>query len=140
MIKQITVFLENRSSRLDTLTDVMLANKIHIVSITFSDSSEYGLIRMVVSPPDKAFAVLKEKGFAVSMHNVLCVGVPPRKGATNEMMKLLSSCEIDYLYKLATKDDVRYLVVKVADVYSAMAILENKDFVIADAELVYSMY
>ena len=139
MIKQLSVFLENRSSRLEALTDILLDNKINVVSMSFSDSTEYGLIRMIVSDPERAARTLKESGFAVTLNNVLAVGLPKRKGALNDMMKLLSSCEIEYIYTLSAKHETAYMVVKVADVYSAMAILEKANYVLADEELAYSM-
>ena len=139
MIKQLSVFLENRSSRLEALTDILVDNKINVVSMSFSDSTEYGLIRMIVSDPERAARILKESGFAVTLNNVLAVGLPKRKGALNDLMKLLSSCEIEYIYTLSAKHETAYMVVKVADVYSAMAILEKANYVLADEELAYSM-
>ena len=139
MIKQLSVFLENRSSRLEKLAEIFVDNQISIVSVSFSDSTEYGLIRMIVSDPERAAQVLKENGFAVTINTVLAVGLPKRKGALGDMMKLLSACEIEYIYTLSAKHENAYMVVKVADVYSAMAILENKNYVLADEDLAYSM-
>ena len=139
MIKQLSVFLENRSTRLEKLTEVLVENHINIVSISFSDSTEYGVIRMVVSCPDKAAQVLKENGFAVTINTVLAVGLPKRQGALSDMMKLLSRCGIEYIYTLSAKHETAYMVVKVADVYSAIAILENANYVVADEDLAYSL-
>ncbi|MBR1758539.1 MAG: amino acid-binding protein [Lachnospiraceae bacterium] len=139
MIKQISVFLENRSSRLVALTDVLTANGVHIVSVSLSDSTEYALLRMIVSHPDKAAQILKDNGFSVSVNNVLVVGMPKGQGSLNEMMQVISDCDIEYIYTLSAKHENVYMVVKVADVYSAIAMLERANYIVATDEVVFSM-
>ena len=139
MIKQISVFLENRGLRLEQLTDLLRVNEINIVSMSLGDSSDYGLIRMIVSNPDKAKKVLRESGYAVVITNVLAVELPHRPGALNEMLKILVSCNLEYMYALATIQDSAIMVVKMTDMYSAMAILESANYNMIDETTAYQL-
>ena len=61
-IKQLTVFIENRAGRLEQVTQILKDNEINIVSVSLADTSDYGLLRLILSDPDKAVSVLKEAG------------------------------------------------------------------------------
>ena len=61
-IQQLSVFLENREGRLDEVLSVLAGNDINIVALSLADTSEYGMLRMIVSDPNKGKAVLKENG------------------------------------------------------------------------------
>ena len=65
-LKQLTVFLENREGRLDSVTDILAKNNINIVCLSLADTSKYGVIRMIVSDPDKAKSVLKAETYGCS--------------------------------------------------------------------------
>ena len=58
-IKQLTVFIENRAGRLEQVTQILKDNEINIVSVSLADTSDYGLLRLILSDPDKAVSVLK---------------------------------------------------------------------------------
>ena len=139
MIKQLSVFLENRGIRLEVLTELLKKNEINIVSMSLGDSSEYGLIRMIVSDPARARDVLKEAGYAVMITNVLAVEMPHRPGALNDMLKILASSNSEYMYALATEEGNAIMVVKMTDVYSAMAILENASYNMVDESVAYQL-
>ena len=62
-VNQLSVFIENREGRLDEVLATLKNNDINIVSLSLADSSDYGLLRMIVSDPAKGKAVLKEAGF-----------------------------------------------------------------------------
>ena len=64
-VKQLSVFLENREGRLDKVLAILKENDINIVSLSLADTSDYGLLRMIVSDPEAGKAALKEKGFII---------------------------------------------------------------------------
>ena len=72
-LKQLTVFLENREGRLESVTDLLAKNDINIACLALADTSEYGVLRLVVSDPDKAKAILKEEGYSSRLTEVLGV-------------------------------------------------------------------
>ena len=72
-VKQLSVFIENRAGRLEQVTEVLKNNEINIVSLSLADTSEYGLLRMIVSDPAKGKAVLRESGFFSNI-NRCCSG------------------------------------------------------------------
>jgi hypothetical protein len=100
IIQQISVFLENKSGRLTEVTEVLACNAINITALTVAETSEYGILRLIVSDPAKATAVLKKEGFAVTATDVLCVAMPNEPGALARTLKLLSNggVSIEYMY------------------------------------------
>ena len=72
-VKQLSVFIENREGRLEQVTEVLKEQDINILSLSMADTTEYGMLRMIVSDPDKAKAALREKGFSAMLTDVLAV-------------------------------------------------------------------
>ena len=101
-LKQLTVFLENREGRLDSVTDILAKNDINIVCLSLADTSEYGVLRMIVSDPDKAKAVLKEAGCLARLTDVLAISMEQKAGSLNRLTKILTSdgINIEYMYTL----------------------------------------
>lgn len=75
-IQQLSVFLENREGRLDEVLSVLAGNDINIVALSLADTSEYGMLRMIVSDPNKGKAVLKENGITSMLTDVVALRVP----------------------------------------------------------------
>ena len=84
-VKQLSVFIENREGRLEQVTEVLKEQDINILSLSMADTTEYGMLRMIVSDPDKAKAALREKGFSAMLTDVLAVKLEDKVG---EMHKL----------------------------------------------------
>ena len=74
-IQQLSVFLENREGRLDEVLSVLAGNDINIVALSLADTSEYGMLRMIVSDPNKGKAVLKENGITSMLTDVVALRV-----------------------------------------------------------------
>ena len=69
-IKQLSVFLENRAGRLDEVLQILGANDVNIVALSMADTADYGMMRMIVSNPQKGRAVLKEAGITAMLTDV----------------------------------------------------------------------
>ena len=72
-VKQLSVFIENREGRLEQVTEVLKEENINILSLSMADTTEYGMLRMIVSDPEKARNGLREKGFSAMLTDVLAV-------------------------------------------------------------------
>ena len=75
-IQQLSVFLENREGRLDEVLSVLAGNDVNIVALSLADTTEYGMLRMIVSDPNKGKAVLKENGITAMLTDVIALRVP----------------------------------------------------------------
>jgi hypothetical protein len=99
-VQQISVFLENKAGRLAHVAMVLKENKINIRALTIADTSDFGILRMIVSQPDQAYEVLKTAGFTVKQNPVIAVEIDDREGLFYEIMNLCdkNSLNIEYTY------------------------------------------
>ena len=85
-IQQLSVFLENREGRLDEVLSVLAGNDVNIVALSLADTTEYGMLRMIVSDPNKGKAVLKENGITAMLTDVVALRVPHETGSLSRAM------------------------------------------------------
>ncbi|MDE6759267.1 MAG: ACT domain-containing protein [Lachnospiraceae bacterium] len=140
-IKQITVFIENRAGRLEQVTQVLKENNINIVSLSLADTSDYGLLRLIVSNPDKAVTVLKESGFSAMITNVIAVKLTQHVGKLGELLSILSSAgvNVEYMYGLTTGDENASIVIKTGDQQKALDAITESSFELLSTEETYAM-
>ncbi len=126
-VKQLSVFMENREGRLEQATEVLKNKGVNIMSLSMADTTEYGMLRMVVSEPETAKAALREKGFSAMLTDVLAVRLEDRVGELHKLTHILCSrgLNIEYMYALAAGER-RAMIVKASDGNAAAgAILEG---------------
>lgn len=116
-VKQLSVFIENRAGRLEQVTEVLKNNEINIVSLSLADTSEYGLLRMIVSDPAKGKAVLRESGFSATLTDVVAVRLEHKIGMLQSFLKIIreSGENVEYMYALATGATNASMIVKTSD-------------------------
>jgi hypothetical protein len=105
-VKQLSVFLENKSGRLTDVLESLSAESINITSLTVADTSEYGILRLIVSDAEKAFRTLKANGFSVSLAEVIALSIPHQAGSLAKVLKTLSDeqLSIEYIYAFCLGD------------------------------------
>ena len=115
-IQQLSVFLENRQGRLDEVLSVLAGNDINIVALSLADTTEYGMLRMIVSDPNKGKAVLKDNGITAMLTDVVALRVPHETGSLSRAMHQIveGDVNIEYMYALASADR-RAMIVKASD-------------------------
>ena len=91
-VRQLTVFIENRVGTLEEVAEVLKDNEINIYSISLADTSEYGLLRMIVSDPDKGSKILKESGFSARTTDVVAVRLENKVGSCPKQVSESSIC------------------------------------------------
>ena len=131
-VKQISVFIENKAGRVSEVSDVLGQAGVNIRGFSVSDTSDYGIVRLVVDDPDRGRDALHEAGFAVKVNEVLCVELPDRPGGLSGVLKVVSAAgvNIEYVYSLIGT----YVVVNVADIDRAIALLRDKPVRLVDQE------
>ena len=85
-IQQLSVFLENREGRLDDVLKVLAENEVNIVALSLADTSDYGMLRMIVSDPQKGRTALKEAGITAMLTDVVALRVPHATGSLSKAM------------------------------------------------------
>ena len=135
-LNQLSVFIENREGRLDEVLETLKEENINIVSLSLADSSDYGLLRMIVSEADKAKSALKAKGFTAMLTPVLGVKLSHQVGQLQVLLAEIckAGINIDYMYALATGSDDASIVIKTADLDEAASVLSKTgvEFIKAD--------
>jgi hypothetical protein len=125
--KQVSVFLENKSGRLNEVAQILGEAGVNISAFTVADTSDFGVLRLIVSDSEKACDVLKKKHFSVRTTDVVLVKSPNRPGALSQMLQILNSegVFIEYLYAFSMNDDTAVIVIRPANLEKCMNILEN---------------
>ena len=138
-MKQLTVFIENRMGRLEEVTEILSSNNINIICISLADTSEYGMLRMIVSQPAAACEALCNSGFSALLTDVTAVKLPHHFGTLKKLSGLLSanSIDISYMYALTSGDDAA-IVIKTSDTEKAEDLI-SKEYEILNAAQVYNM-
>jgi len=100
IVRQLSVFLENKPGRLCAATDALAREGINISALTLADTSEFGILRMIVDQPDLARDVLTASGVVVRISKVLAVAMDDAPGGAGGILKLLSEAglNVEYMY------------------------------------------
>lgn len=117
-IKQISIYSENRPGQLSAICRTLAAAGVNITTLSLADTSDFGIVRLIVDDHEKAKAVLSEKGHLVNVKDVLAVCVPDRPGGMAEVMQILDAAgaDIEYSYAFAFhKGEKAVLVFRFAD-------------------------
>ena len=126
-LNQISVFLENREGRLDEVLETLKVNNINILSLSLADTSDYGLLRMIVSDSQMCKTVLKEAGFSAHLTPVIAVKLSHQVGQLQMILAEIvkAGMNIEYMYALATGNNDASIVIRTADVEETARALEK---------------
>ena len=125
--KQLTVFIENRTGRLSEVLGVLKNNGVNILSLSLADTTEFGLLRIIVDNPELGKAKLSENGFSSLLSNVSIIKIPHKVGSLQELLRAIDQggVNIEYMYGLSIEADEAYVVLKASDVHAVDTILEQ---------------
>jgi len=137
-IKQLSVFLENREGRLDEVLKTLGKNDVNIVALSLADTSDYGMLRMIVSDPAKGKAVLKEAGITSMLTDVVALRVPHATGSLSKAMHEIvqAGINVEYMYAFANGADAS-AVLKSDDPEKVVGVLRNAGFDVWEADEAY---
>lgn len=104
-VKQISVFLENKSGRLAKVTQTLGENRINIRALSIADTTDFGILRLIVSDPAKACQILKNEDFTVSETDIIAVQVPDNPGGLAGILETFENAKIniEYMYAFVGK-------------------------------------
>jgi hypothetical protein len=132
-VTQLTVFLENRSGRLAEVADLLGAAGINIRGFSTTEAAEYGIVRLIVTDPDRARVLLHDAGFTTHFSQVICVRVPDEPGGLARVLDQVAEAgaSIDYLYSISFQD----ICFAVRDIDRAIELLADKVTLLTDEEV-----
>lgn len=127
IIKQLSIFLENRSGRINEVTKIMSQNGVNMRAFSMAETSDFGILRLIVSDVDKAVDCLRAANFAVMITDVICVECPNVSGSLSDVLDILTEngIFIEYMYAFA-EGSVANVVIRPSDVELCDKVLNNK--------------
>jgi len=134
IIKQISLFAENKPGRLAKIASNFRKAGINIRAFTIAEAGDFGIIRMVVDRPDNAHEVLHDAGFTVSETNVLGIEMEDVPGGLGKIADVLGekNINIDYAYAFVTKTEQALLILRVNDIETAIKVLLDSGIKLID--------
>jgi hypothetical protein len=141
-VEQISIFLENKSGRLAEVTKILGENDIDISALSIADTTDFGILRLIVNKPDKALEILKENGFTVSSTNVIAVEVADKPGGLSKALEVLHDAQIgiEYMYAFVGKTESDAMVLLRVDTpENAVKVLEARGIKVLTASQVYKL-
>ena len=141
-IKQLSVYVENKDARLAEITTIIANAGIDIRALSIADTTDFGILRLVVDKPYEAEKALKDAGLTVSLTDVIAVGIPDRPGGFAETISSVADKDVgvEYMYAFISRDhDRAYLIMRVADNEKAISALKSHGCDILDGDSVYKL-
>ena len=142
LITQISVFIENQPGKLGEVTQVLADNGVDMSALSLADTTDFGILRLIVDKPDEAEAALKAAGLTVSLTNVIAIGIPDQPGGFAAAMKALSDAGvgIEYMYAFISRDEGRACVIlRVENNDAAIRALRDGGIELLTSERIYTM-
>jgi hypothetical protein len=142
LVKQISVFVENKFGRLAEIISVLAKHSIDISALSIADTTDFGILRLIVSDPTLAEHVLREHGMTVKSTDVIAVAVEDKPGGLSKVLNELKDNHIgiEYMYAFIGKSENGALVIiRVDKPDEAIRILEDTNITVVDAKDVYRL-
>jgi hypothetical protein len=141
-VEQISVFLENKSGRLSEVTAILNESNVNIRALALADTSDFGVLRLIVDDTQKTISTLKNNGFTVGKTHVVAVEVADRPGGLHEILTMLHEAEInvEYMYAFVrTSGDNAVMIFRIEEDQKAVDLLQSKGVNVIDGERLYSL-
>ena len=138
--KQLSIFLENKSGRLTEVTEVLAKENINLSALCIAENVDFGILRSVVSDPEKAYQVLKAHHFAVNVTDVIGISCPNTPGALVKILNYLSAegVFIEYMYSFAG-NGIANIVIRPSDMDNCIEVLKEKKVDLLAASELYKL-
>ncbi|KKM08986.1 amino acid-binding protein [Clostridiales bacterium PH28_bin88] len=141
-VKQISVFLENKHGRLAAVTKLLANHQINIRALSIADTSDFGILRLIVNQPEDAYRILKDNAFTVSMTDVIGVEMPDHPGGLAAVLEVLegAAVNIEYLYAFIGKGLTGALVIfRVEQIDESIKVLQEHGVNVLTGEKLYTL-
>ena len=136
-INQISIFIENKPEALAKLTGVIAENKINLKSLSIADSTDFGIVRIIVDDSEKVSKILTEKDYLVKTTGVIAVAIPDEAGSLNKILTVMAKNgrNVEYMYGFTGhKSGSAYMVIRCTDIAETERVLEQAGIHMASQE------
>jgi len=134
-VEQISIFIENKSGRLAEVSGVLGDAGVNIRALSLADTSDFGILRLIVNDTDKAFQVLREQNFTVNKTEVIGVEVPDSPGGLSSILQILdkNDVNVEYMYAFVERSgDNAVIIFRFDNVDEAITVLTKNDIKIIE--------
>ncbi len=141
-VEQISIFLENKSGRLAEVAGVLAAAGVNIRALSLADTTDFGILRLIVDQNDRAKQALKESGFTVGKTEVIAVEVPDRPGGLAQILRTLDAAAInvEYMYAFVQRSgDNAILIFRFDELDKAIQVLTQGGIRVLKGQEVYAL-
>lgn len=141
-IKQLSIFVENRPGRLAEITETLASAQVDIRAISVADTSDFGILRVIVDKPEVAVEAVKNAGFTVSLTSVIAIGITDEPGSFAKAVRTLAdnNIEVEYMYAFISRDKGKaYIIVRADDGQKAAEVLVASGADILAEKDIYNM-
>lgn len=141
-VEQISIFLENKAGRLAEVTAILSEAGVNIRALSVADTSDFGVLRLIVDNNEKAEKVLKDNGFSVGKTNVVAVEVEDRPGGLHRILEILNGAglNVEYMYSLVTRRNGNAVMVfRFDNTDEAIKLLTEKGLTVINGSKVHEM-
>ncbi len=142
LVSQISVFLENSKGRLFSVSDILAKNNINVRAVSVADTTDFGILRMIVNDPEKAYQVLRENNFTVRITKVVAAEISDTPGSMAALLGELSDAhiEVEYMYAfLGSISGNALVILKIDDPEKVAKISEMENIKLIPADEVYKL-
>lgn len=138
--KQLSIFLENKSGRLGEVTEVLAKEEINLSALCIAENADFGILRGIVSDPDRAYAALRANHFAVNITDVVGISCPNVPGALAKVLHYLSEAGvfIEYMYSFAS-NNIANVIIRPNDMDTCIKVLTEKKVDLLAASDLYKL-
>jgi len=139
IVKQLSIFLENKSGRLTEVFEALGEEDIEIKTLTIADTSEFGILRIIVNDPENALHLLKKKGFSVNLTDVLSISTPTRASSFAKALRILSDegLSIEYMYSFSIGEK-EILIIRTDNIEQSVVTFQEHKMELIRASDLYS--
>ncbi len=135
-LEQLSVFMENKVSRLNEVLLQLKTSKVNVLSLSLADTSEFGVLRLIVDDPEEGRKVLKENGFSARLTKVLAIKLPNEVGTLQGVLEVLGNAgmNVEYMYVLANAKEFSGMIIKTGNPEEAAKVLADAGIEFVKAE------
>ncbi|WP_461463052.1 ACT domain-containing protein [Methanobrevibacter sp.] len=141
-IKQLSIFLTNQKGKLYNVLNILAENNINIRALSLTDTSEFGILRLIVDDPDKGQEILEKNNYTIKISSAIGVELNDVPGGLSSVLKVLNdnNINLDYLYAFTHENsDKAILFLSTHDLDLLINVLKDKSIKIVPSEEIYSL-
>ncbi len=141
-VRQISVFMENRAGRLEEITGILAQAGINLRALSLADTSDFGILRLIVDKPDKAVDILRRSGFTIRENVVIAAVIEDKPGGLHRILDVLAKAgiSVEYMYGFLGKHEGEaVMIIRVEEMEKAIETLLEAGVTLLKGEQIYTM-